>query len=301
MPEGSFNVRVFMNKIKKARLIINTTSYMSEIIQIIIGTFIMSCGTVFFLLPNQLSSGGFSGIATITFYFFKFPMGTTILILNIPLFFISLFKNGGKFLAKAIIGTALLSVFIDFLERFNPLTSDRFLACIYGGILTGIGTAIILKANASTGGSDLLANIIKKFKPTARTSNLIVIIDTIIVGLNVVFFKELEIGLYSAIAIYIMGKIIDIFFEGIYFTKMMWIVSDKYVDISKKINSEIGRGTTALYGKGMYKGEEKNVLLCVASRSEIVYIRQIIKKIDSRAFIIISNAREVIGNGFKRE
>lgn len=107
-----------------------------------------------------------------------------------------------------------MSIFIDILDKFKPLTEDRILACVYGGIITGLGTAIILKVGSSTGGSDLLSNIIKGFNPSIRVGNMIVIIDIIIVTLNVLFFKEIEVGLYSAIAIYIMGKIIDIIFEG---------------------------------------------------------------------------------------
>lgn len=286
--------------IKRAKMFLKVSSYLVDIIQIVIGTALMASGTVFFLLPNKLSTGGFSGIATIFYYFLNWNMGTTILILNIPLFIIACFKIGIKFLVKAIIGTTFLSMFIDLFTQFGMVTEDRFLACVYGGIITGIGTSLVLKASASTGGSDLLAVIIKKFKPYFRTSNLIVIIDSIIVGLNVVFFKQLEIALYSAIAIYIMGKVMDIFLEGIYFTKMMYIISNKNEDISQKIRDEVGRGTTLLYGKGMYKGEKRDVLLCVASRNEVSQINQIIKKSDKRAFTIVSNAREVIGNGFKK-
>ena len=146
----------------------------------------------------------------------------------------------------------------------------------------------------------MLAVIIKKFKPHFHTSNLIMLIDTVIVLLNVMFFKQLEIALYSAIAIYLMGKVIDIFLEGINFSKVIYIISEKNEDISKKINQDVGRGTTMLYGKGMYKGEEKNLLLCVASRNEIGQITQIINKLDKHAFTIISNAREVFGKGFKQ-
>ena len=288
-----------LNNIKKARNILKISSYMIDLIQILVGTALMAAGTAFFLLPNKLSTGGFSGIATIFYYFLNFNMGITILILNIPLFIISCFKIGIKFLSKAIIGTALLSLYIDFFTQFGVATEDRLLASIYGGIITGIGTSIVLKANASTGGSDLLAIIIKKFKPYFRTGNLIMIIDTIIVILNVIFFSQLEIALYSAIAIYIMGKVMDISLEGINFAKMIYIISEKNNEISKIIGKDIGRGTTLLYGKGMYKGEEKNVLLCIASRNETAQINQIIKKVDKHAFTIISNAREVIGKGFK--
>lgn len=224
-----------------------------------------------------------------------------VLLLNIPLFIISFLKNGKYFFINAIAGTVLLSLFIDIFDKFEPLTNDRFLACIYGGIIAGIGTAIILKASASTGGTDLLTQIVKSFKPSVRISNLLVILDIVIVALNVLFFKELEVGLYSAITIFIMGKMLDIFFEGINFARVVYIISENYEDIATEIGTRIRRGSTSLMGKGMYKKEEKNVLMCVASRSEVREIRRIINEIDKNAFVVISNAREVFGEGFKEE
>lgn len=268
---------------------------------IIVGCFIMAASTSLFLLPNQLSSGGFTGIATITYYLFNIPVGIFILTLNIPFFIIAFIKVGKGVAIKGIIGTAILSAFIDFLDNFNPLTDDRFLACIYGGILSGIGTAIVLKANASTGGTDLITYIIKAFKPHYRTSSLIVIIDIAIILLNVIFFREIEIGLYSAITIWLLGKMIDIVFEGIYFTKTMYIVSDKYEEIANEIGKNINRGSTGIYAKGMYTNEEKMMLWCVASRGEAAKIRNIVDEIDDRAFIVISGAREAWGKGFRQE
>ncbi len=125
-------------------------NFIFQLVQIIFGTAIMAVSTSLILLPNQLSSGGFSGLATITYYLFKIPLGTTILVLNIPLFIISLIKSGKKFFVNAIIGTILLSTFLNIFDKLKPLTTDRFLACIYGGIISGIGSAIILKAKAST-------------------------------------------------------------------------------------------------------------------------------------------------------
>lgn len=289
----------FMVKFKTKRKIIKIKYLLVQFIQIIIGTALVAMSTSLFLLPNQLSSGGFSGIATIIYYLLKIPLGTTVLVLNIPLFIMSLIKNGKSFFLNAIMGTVGLSFFLNIFEKLKPITTDRFLACIYGGIIAGIGTAIVLKANASTGGTDLLTQIIKAYKPNVRISNLLVILDTLIVAANVLFFKELEIGLYSAIAIYIMGKMLDIFFEGIDFAKIVYIISPKNEEIAKKIGDEIKRGSTALYGKGMYKKKDIDVLFCVASRNEVREIRKVVKDIDSSAFIVITNAREVFGEGFK--
>lgn len=280
---------------------IKLKKYIYDFILLIIGCAIMAIATSFFLLPNQLSSGGFTGIATITYYLLKWPVGIVVFALNIPLFILSYFRIGKEFLIKGILGTIFLSIFIDIFDKFKPLTQDRILGCIYGGIIMGIGMSLVLKGSSSTGGTDLLSYIIKSFKPYYRTSNLIVIIDIVIVSLNVIFFKDIEIGLYSAITIYLMGKMLDIIFEGVYFTKMIFIVSDKYEEISKEIEENIRRGVTGIKAKGMYTNEEKMMLWCISSRNETIRIKQICKKIDRNSFVVISNAREAYGIGFKKE
>ena len=274
-------------------------NFIYETVETLLGSFIMAAAVSLFLLPNELSSGGFSGIATVLYYLFKFPVGTTIIVLNIPLFILATFKIGKKFLFKALIGTTSLSIFIDILDKLTPLNNDKILACVYGGILTGLGTALILRAHSSTGGSDLAGNIIKEYKPMARTGNLITIIDAVIVLLNVVFLKKIEIGLYSAITIYLMGKIIDIIFEGIYFTKLVFIISDKNEELTRIIEKEVKRGVTGLYGKGMYTEKEKLVLMCAIGRKELAELKSKIKEADPNAFLIITNSREVLGIGFK--
>lgn len=272
---------------------------LKEMIETILGALIMAAGVSLFLLPNQLSSGGIAGVATIFYYLLNIPMGTVIIAINIPLFLFSMYKVGKMFFLKSTLGTVAMSVFIDLLDKIEPLTNDRFLACIYGGILLGLGTTLLLKAESSTGGSDLISYIAKKYKPTVRSGNIIVIIDIIIIALNVIFFKEIEIGLYSAIAIYIMGKIIDIFFEGINFTKLMIIVSNKSEEIAKQIDQKVARGSTGLYGKGMYTNENKLILMCAVYRKDVARIKIIAKEIDSKSFIVITNSREVVGQGFK--
>ena len=289
-----------MNNIKHIEQKYNIKKQIAEIFGTILGSFVISIGISLFLLPNQLSSGGIAGIGTIIYYLLKIPMGTTIILLNIPLFLISILKIGKSFFVKSLIGTISLSIFIDWLDKFKPLTQDRFLACIYGGIIIGVGTAIILKVNSSTGGTDMVTYIAKKYKPSIRTGNIIVIIDIIIVTLNMLFFREIEIGLYSGIAIYLMGKIIDILFEGIDFTKLIFIVSKKSEEIAEKIGKSIERGTTGIYGKGMYTNEEILILMCAVTRRDASKVTEIAKKIDKNSFIIITNSREVLGQGFKR-
>ena len=289
-----------MNNIKNIEEKYNIKKQITEILGTILGSFVISIGISLFLLPNQLSSGGIAGIGTIIYYLLKIPMGTTIILLNIPLFLISILKIGKSFFIKSLIGTISLSFFIDWLDKFKALTQDRFLACIYGGVIIGVGTAIILKVNSSTGGTDMVTYIAKKYKPNIRTGNIIFIIDIIIVTLNMFFFREIEIGLYSGIAIYLMGKIIDILFEGIDFTKLIFIVSEKSEEIATKIGKSIERGTTGIYGKGMYTNEERLILMCAVTRRDVSKVTEIAKKIDKNSFIIITNSREVLGQGFKR-
>lgn len=276
----------------------NVKKYALEYIYIIIGAFFMAVSTALILLPNQLSTGGISGISTILYYLFNYPVGLTMLLINVPLFVIAMVKVNKRLFFKSILGTVLLSVFIDLLENLSPITNDRFLACIYGGIIMGIGTAIILKAGASTGGTDLLSYVIRAYNNKFKSSRVIIIADTIIIFFNIIFFREIEIGLYSVIAIYLMGKMIDIIFEGIYFTKIMFIISEKYEEISKEIGILVKRGSTGIYSKGMYSGKQNVMLFCVASRKEVAEIKQIIKQIDKNAFIVTTDAIETLGKGF---
>ncbi len=276
-------------------------SFFITSIGLLVGSFIMACSTAFFLLPNKLSTGGFSGLSTIVYYLFHVPVGTAMIVLNVPLFFIAFFRVGRKFIIKSVAGTFFLSLFINVLEKFPAVTTDKFLACIYGGIIMGIGTAIILKVSGSTGGSDLLSYVVRSFNDKFRSGDLIIAIDTVIIVISILVFKEIEIGLYSAIAIYLMGKMIDIVFEGVNFTKVMFIVSDKYEEIARIVGEDVKRGSTGIYAKGMHSNEDKMMLFCVGSRNEIVRIKQIATTIDNKAFIVIFNAREAWGKGFEKD
>ena len=275
--------------------------FLKNTFSIIFGCILMAAGTSFFLLPNKLSAGGFAGISTIVYYLFKIPLGTFMLAINVPVFILTYYKLGKRFAINSIIGATLYSVFVDIFDKLPAVTDDRLLACIYGGILTGVGTGILLNVKSSTGGTELVTNIIRSYNAKYTTSKLIIIIDTVIVILNVIFFGEIEIGLYSAIAIIIMGKVIDILVEGTNFSKLLFIISEKNDKIAKEIGTNVKRGSTGIYGKGMFKDNSKIVLMCAIRRGDLPKVKQIVKEIDKDAFIIISNAREVLGMGFRKE
>lgn len=259
----------------------------------------MAIGTSMFLLPNKFSTGGVTGIATILYYLFKIPLGTVNIIINIPILIFTFYRLGRTVVINSIIGSIVYSLFIDILDKFPAFTNDVFLASVYGGVFLGIGTGIVLNANATTGGTELVSSLIKTYNLNIKTSSLIMIIDSFIVILNVVVFKEVEIGLYSAIAIILMGKVLDIIVEGTDFSKLIFIISEKNDKISKEIGEYIKRGTTGIYGKGMFEGKDRLVLMCATGRGDVLKIKHIVQENDRDAFIIITNAREVLGKGFK--
>lgn len=277
----------------------NVKNTIKEYTLFIIGSMIAALGTSLFLLPNQLSSGGFSGIATILYYLFGIQMGTTIMVLNVPVFILAFIRGGKQFVLKTIMATIVFSKAIDIFEKIEPVTDDKILASVYGGIMIGIGLALVFKGKSSTGGTDLIANIIVTYNNEVSVGNVLQILDIIVVVLNILFLGEIEIGLYSAIAIYLINKMLDLIFEGINFSKMIYIISDKHDEIANVIQQEIKRGATGLYGKGMYTNQEKTIVMCVAKRKHIIRIKEISKQIDPNAFVIITDAREVYGLGFK--
>ena len=271
---------------------------LKEILFIVFGAILMAIGTGSFLLPNQLSSGGFSGIATVLYYFLKIDMSKSIIFLNVPLFIIGLFKLGWKFILRTVFATTIYSYAIDISNNIF-VVEDRVLASIYGGIVIGIGLAFILKTNTSTGGTDLLALILQNNKINLKVGNIIAIVDIIVVFLNLIAFRDIEIGLYSAISIFMIGKLIDVIFEGINYCKVLYIISEKYEDLTEIINKELKRGATGLYANGSYSRKNKMVIMCVSKRNELEKIKVIISKVDKDAFLIITDAREVYGLGFK--
>ena len=195
--------------------------------------------------------------------------------------------------------TLTLPTFERVFENFAFVTDDRLLSSIYGGILVGIGTGLIFKAYTSTGGTDLIVQIAKSYGARISSSRLLNSIDICVVILNVIFFREVEIGLYSAIAIFLDGVMIDIIFEGINFSKLVFIVSDKNDEIVGVLHSELRCGVTEFYGRGTFLKRDMFVLMSVVNRSEIPALRECVYSVDERAFLVVANAREVYGLGFR--
>ena len=278
---------------------------LKNLLYMTIGTIIAALAINIFLTPAKISTGGASGVGVILFNLYKIPISLTVIVLNIPLFIVALKSIGLKFSINAIIGTGLLSLMIQltsplsYVEWLN-FSNDLFLSSIFGGILMGLGLALVFKGEGSTGGSDLLAQIIYKKRSTASIGQLLLLIDAVIVMLTIVAFKSALYGLYSIVALYIANKVIDIVFEGINSSKAINIITKKGDEISTQIVQILDRGVTTSKCIGEYTKEEYIHVVTIVQNSQVQTVKRIVKEVDAKAFIYISPSQEVLGTGFKK-
>ena len=278
----------------------------NKVIQIVLlgfGALILAIAINLFYIPNNLSTGGASGIALIIYYLYNFPVGLTVILINIPLFIIALKDLGWRFCSKAIIGTALLSVLIEVTSGIKNVVNiehDLFLGCIFGGLLNGIGLSLVFKADGSTGGSDLLAQIIYKKRPISSIGQILLIIDSLVIISNAVVFNSVSVALYSVIALYISKKTTDIIFEGVNYTKVVNIISKEGEKIANEIIKQTDRGVTICECIGVYTNEEYIHVISIVTVPQLPLVKKIVKSVDKKAFTYISDTREVLGLGFKQ-
>ena len=256
-----------------------------QIILLILGTLILAIAINVLYLPNNISTGGASGIAIIIYYLYKVPVGITVILINIPLFIIALKDLGWKFCSKAIIGTILLSILIELTSEVRDLINvdkDLFLGCIFGGLLNGIGLSLVFKADGSTGGSDLLAQIIYKKRPVSSIGQILLIIDSLVIITNALVFNSISIALYSVIALYISKKTTDVIFEGVNYTKAVNIISKEGTKIAKEIIEKTDRGVTTSKCIGVYTNEEYTHVISVITIPQLPLVKKIVKSIDKK-------------------
>jgi uncharacterized membrane-anchored protein YitT (DUF2179 family) len=269
---------------------------------ILIGTFIMAVGYVLFISPYKFAPGGVYGIAIVLHHLFDFRIGITGILMDIPLTILGFWILGPRFGVKTIAGMLLLSGWISAIEYmygYEPFVQNQaLLSALYGGVLVGIGLGLVFKSKATSGGSDIIAMIISKYVHLP-IGQLMIVVDSLIVLLSWVAFKDPMIPLISWVIIFISGKVIDIMVEGIGYDKTLFIISDKHQEIRDKIINDLDRSGTFINGKGMYAGKDKTIIFTVLNRREMVILQSFISKIDPDAFVIVSNANEVLGDGFK--
>ena len=269
---------------------------------IVIGSFILAAGFVLFITPYKIVPGGVYGISIVLHYMLGTPVGLVALCFDIPLTILGIKVLGPRFGVKTVVGFVFTAFFVDALTYVYgeaPLVvGDALLSSIFGGVFVGFGLGLIFKAKATSGGSDIVAMIIAKYTKLPL-GQLMILVDSAIVLVGLIVFKDWKIPLYSLIVIFISGKVIDVVLQGISYDKTIFIVSDKYEEIRDKVINDLNRGGTFLAGSGMYKRDEKTLIFTVVNRREVAILQDFINKIDPNAFLIVINANEILGKGFK--
>ena len=262
-----------------------------------VGTFLMSAGVNMIYEPMSMVTGGFAGVGIIVQEYVAVPLWLITLVLNLPLFVMAGKKKGFDFVKKTLYGTLCYSFALAVVPSLPVAHEDYLMAALLGGALVGGGLAIVFRQGGSTGGTDLLSTILKCYFPAYSAPVLLGIIDGVIVAAGMLVFG-MRIGLYSIVAVFVTSKLMDSILEGMKFAKLLYIISDEPEQIAEQLLTRLERGVTALEGRGMYSGRGREVLMCAVSRREAVSVMQIVREIDENAFVVLSDAREVMGEGF---
>lgn len=270
-----------------------------EILGVSVGVVLTALGLDMFLIPNKIAAGGVSGLATVAHYLLQVPVGGTMLVLNIPLFLLGIYRLGLKFGFRSLYGTITLSLMVDALLPQLPVaTRDPLLASIFGGVLVGLGLGLVFRHRGTTGGTDLAAAVLRTYTG-ANVGQLLFLVDAVIVFLAGVAFNSWELAMYALITIFVTSWLIDLVQEGFSYTKAFFIISDSSQAIAVAVIKELDRGATALKARGVFTGADRDVLLVVVYRSEVTRLKDLVYRLDRKAFVILADVHEVLGEGFK--
>jgi uncharacterized membrane-anchored protein YitT (DUF2179 family) len=280
-------------------------------IYIVLGAFLLASGFVLFISPYHIVPGGVYGVGIVLHYLFpEIPVGTFGLMMDIPLLLTAFWMFGAKFGSKTIVAALLVPLIMNTMTRFigeNPasmlggtidLRGDVLLSCLFGGILIGVGQGLILRTHATSGGTDILAMILQRFS-RLPISRCILIVDSLVVILGLIVLRDWRIPLYSLIAIYVSTKLIDYVLDGGGSNKLLFILSEKHEMIRGLIIEKLERGGTYIHSTGMFSMEDKRMIFVVLERQELPVVQDYIREIDPRAFLVVLNAHEIYGEGFK--
>lgn len=261
-----------------------------------IGVGIAVAGLNLFLVPNKIAAGGISGIATIFYYIFKLPLGVSIAALNVPLFIFGVKIVGKTFAIRTAYSLILYSVLAEVIPI--PDNHDIFLGCVYGGVLMGAGIGLVVRVGGSTGGTDMAARMLSAATKNISIAACMFALDFVVIAAAGALF-EATAALYAIASLYVSAKLIDFLTVGLSEAKAFYIISDKSDEIAAAIMKQMDRGVTSLKAKGVYSGKDRNVLLCVLQwRTEGPRLKRLVKSIDEKAFVIVADVKEVLGEGF---
>jgi uncharacterized membrane-anchored protein YitT (DUF2179 family) len=270
-----------------------------EVAGVSLGVLLVALGLDMFLIPNKIAAGGVSGIATILHYLLGVPVGAAILALNIPLFVMGIYRLGLSFAVRSLYGTITLSLAVDLLAPVLPVpTNDILLASLYGGVLTGLGMGLVFRFRGTTGGTDLAAAVLRTYTGV-NIGQLLFLVDGAVVLAAGMAFRSAELAMYALLTIFITAWLIDVVQEGISYAKAFLIISGRSDEIARAIVAGLDRGATTWPAQGVYTGARREVLLSVVNRSEVTRLKDIVHEVDPRAFVILADVHEVLGEGFK--
>ena len=272
-----------------------------ELLQMVIGCFLMAIGFVLFFDPKNIAPGGITGLSIVISEVTKIPLSLINLSINIPLFLIAYKILSKKECGKTILGIILFSASLKIVEMFPELyiSDDMMLISLFGSAILGIGLGIIIRIDGTTGGTDLIGVIMNKLFPQLKAPMVMGFADCIVVLLSCIITGSIEIGLYSGLSAFLVSNISNLVVDGLNTTTTFMIITEKSKEISDIIIPVLDRGATSIKGEGCYTGREKDILMVVVSKKQIVKLKKIVKKVDPSAFIITFNNNETIGEGFK--
>ncbi|MBR1701314.1 MAG: YitT family protein [Lachnospiraceae bacterium] len=260
---------------------------------------IYAAGVSLFLDPNALAPGGVTGISVILNRLTGVQTGTWILVLNLPILAVGAWKFGLRFIVSTVYCTFLTSVYTNFFHSMGALTGDSFLAAFTGGTLTAVGMGLVFKAGATTGGMDIIVKLLRTKMPYLRTGRLFLLMDIAVVGASVLVFQNLEKALYAGMSIFVTSLVLDAVLYGRDGAKLIYIISDRHEAITGRLLGELNIGVTYMSGAGAYSGRKKHVILCVVHKNLFPKVEEIVRQEDDMAFMIISSATEIYGEGYK--
>ncbi len=290
--EGNRQKKLPKKKISMKKMI-------KDYVLITIACAVYSMAISMFLDPNSLAPGGVTGIAIILNRLIPVETGTLILLINIPILLLGAWKFGLRFSLSTIYSTVLISLFTNLLTNVKVVTSDPLLAALVGGSLSAIGIGWVFKAGATTGGTDIIIKLLRIKMPHLRTGGLFLAMDAVIVVLSAFVFKDIDVALYAGLTVFVISLVLDLVLYGRDEAKLMFIISDKSEEITRRLLEELDIGVTHMRGSGAFSGKDKQVILCAAKKSIAPKTEVIVKEEDPQAFMIITSATEIYGEGYK--
>ncbi len=275
--------------------------FIVDLLLMAVGSFLYALSITVIIDANMLSAGGVTGISTLVHRFTGIPTGLLVFVINIPIIILGFVKLGKRFIVKTAIATAMVSLSLEITENYLPTyETDNILAAIFGGMVMGLGLSFVFMRGGTTGGVDIIAKVINRRFRHLTVGRVLLVMDGAVILITAIVFRNIETALYSVIAMFVSSKVMDTVLYGSDRGKIIYIVTDNPEEISKAIIERVARGVTMLKAKGAYTGNEKEMLMCTVRLNEVSAVYSVVNEFDKHAFVVVGEAGEIMGEGFKR-